>query len=67
MEISPTKKSRLASIKGKKKGDKAIARLRSLKGETNEDPPSSGSSVVGLNDHRFQDVITLTEKKRLLA
>jgi hypothetical protein len=67
METSPTKKPRLASIKGKKKGGRAMARLRSLKGETNKDTPSSGSDVTGLNDHGFRDVRTLTEKMRLLT
>jgi hypothetical protein len=67
METSPTKKPRLASIKGKKKGGRAMARLRSLKGEMNEEGPSSGGNIAGLNDHGFRDVRTMTEKMRLLS
>jgi hypothetical protein len=66
METSPTKKPQLQSIKGKKKGGKALARLRSLKGETNEVSQGSGS-YTGLNDRGFRDVRTLTEKMRLLS
>jgi hypothetical protein len=67
METSPTKKAKHASIQGKKKGGKAMARLRSLKGEMNEDSSSSGTDVAGLNDHGFRDVRTLTEKMRLVS
>lgn len=43
-----------------------MARLRSLKGETNEETPKSGGDVAGLNDHGFRDVRTMTEKMRLI-
>jgi hypothetical protein len=66
METSPTKKPRLGSNKGKKKG-KALARLRSLKGDTNEESQSSGGDIAGLTDRGFRDVRTLTEKMRLLS
>jgi hypothetical protein len=67
MEIPPTKKPRLVSINGKKKRGKAMARLHSLKGETNEESSSSGADVAGLNDYGFRDVRTLTEKMRLVS
>jgi len=68
METFPNKKQRQASLKGKKKGSKALARLRSLKGEleSNEDTDTTQTSG-GTNDRGFKDVRTLTEKMRILT
>jgi len=67
METSPSKKRRASTLKGKKKGGKALARLRSLKGEMDEGRTSQGSSSAGPTDRGFRDVRILTEKIRLLS
>jgi hypothetical protein len=69
METSLTEKRRRASVKRKKKGGKALARLRSLKGEPNEESEINGGDISGasVNDRGFRDVRTLTEKMRLVS
>lgn len=68
METSPNKRQRQASLKGKKKGGKALQRLRSLKGEVSEDDNIESLEMsVGANDRGFRDVRTLTEKMRMLS
>jgi hypothetical protein len=67
METSPTKKPRRANLKGKKNGGKAIARLRSLKGELDDDHGIDSVNIARSNDRGFRDVRTLTEKIRMLS
>jgi len=68
METSPNKRQRQTSLKGKKKGGKALQRLRSLKGEVSEDDNIDRLEIsIGTNDRGFRDVRTLTEKMRMLS
>jgi len=67
METSPNKRQRGNKPQGKKKGNKALARLRSLKEATGEcEDFYNRQAMNGANDRGVKDVRTLTEKMKIL-
>ena len=67
MEISPNKRPCGNKPQGKKKGNKALACLHSLKKATEEcEDFYNRQAINGANDRGFKNVRTLTEKVNIL-